>query len=152
MNPSDPNLKLMAYLSVPTSDPMLTAARIRLAIQEPRIRNRFPLIVFEPRISLKSHSYFGIRKGGSMPGESITFELRQAGKTLAQKNWSTVFPQQMWEFVFLAAHVDGTDLLRELLRNAVFTPDDLAELSSSEIPELRQAAQERLAQIRANAR
>jgi glucokinase len=69
---------------------------------------------------------------------------------LAQKTWSTVFPQQTLEFVFLAAHVDGTDLLRELLRNATFTPDDLAELSSSEIPELRQAAQERLARIQSN--
>jgi hypothetical protein len=152
-DPSDPNLNYLAgNLGAPTSDPMQSAARIKLAIREPRIRNRFPLIVFTPQVALRSHGYFGISKGGTMPGESVAFELRQAGQTLAQKTWSTVFPQQTWEFVFLAAHVDATDLLRELLRKAVFTPDDLAELSSSEIPELRQAAQERLAQIQPNAK
>ncbi|MGO9093761.1 MAG: hypothetical protein ACLQGV_00920 [Bryobacteraceae bacterium] len=148
MEPSGPNLKPLAgYLGAPTSDAMESAARIKLAIREPRIRNRFPLIVFAPQVSLRSHGYFGISKGGTMPGESVAFELSQAGQTLAQRTWSTVFPQQTWGFAFLAAKVDATDLLRELLRNAVFTPDDLAELSSSEIPELRQAAQERLAQI-----
>lgn len=74
-------------------------------------------------------------------GESVFVVLSQAEKTLAEKHWSTGFttlsdfPVRFWP-----AGVHGEDLLAELLHSAVFTQDDLAQLSSSEIPEVRQAA------------
>ena len=77
-----------------------------------------------------------------MPGESVSFVLSQDQETLAAKDWSTEFPQVTTTSLlrFARANVHGEDLLAELLHHSAFTQDDLAELSSSEIPELRYAA------------
>ena len=109
-------------------------AEIKLAIQEPRIRSRLPGIVFAASVSAESRSYSG--GGGSViaSGESVSVVLSQAEKTLAEKHWSTGFPTLSdFPVRFWPAGVHGEDLLAELLRSAVFTQDDLAELSSSEI-------------------
>ncbi|MFZ0961280.1 MAG: hypothetical protein WAO35_10275 [Terriglobia bacterium] len=111
-------------------------ARIKLAIMEPRIRNRLPQIVFAPSRIPVSRSYYG----GKMSGELVTFVLSQGGETLAKSNWTTDFPPSTHTFGFRPAKVRGEALLAELLHNAVFTQDDLAELSSAEIPELRLGA------------
>lgn len=147
MDDSNPALKREAgNLGASTDDAIVSVARIKLAIQEPRIRNRFPRIVLMARVFPIWQGY-GVYGNilARMDGEDVTFVLSQAGKTLAQKHWSTDFPGSMPESgmpgrTVLPAKVHGGDLLAELLHNAVFTPDDLAELSSSEILMVRQAA------------
>ena len=121
-------------------------ARIKLAIQEPRIRSRFPGIVSAISVDVVSQSYTGNKHA---EGESISVILSQAGDTLAMKDWSTDFPMMISEYGphFIPAEVHGEDLLAELLCNSVFTQDDLAGLTSSKIPEVRLAARQRLAQI-----
>jgi hypothetical protein len=121
-------------------------ARIKLAIQEPRIRNRFPGIVSAISVDYVSQSYTNNKHA---EGESISVILSQSGETLAMKDWSTDFPVMIYEQGphFIPAEVRGEDLLAELLSNSVFTQDDLVELSSSKIPEVRLAARQRLAQI-----
>ena len=142
---SNPAMKRLAgNLGALTSDAGESIARIKLAIQEPRIQSRFPRIVFAASVYRVSRSYSYVDPqygpGGIMRGESVSFVLSQDRKTLAEANWSTYFPQQTTDFTFLAANVYGGDLLADLLHSAVFTQDDLAELSSSEIPEVRRAA------------
>lgn len=124
-------------------------ARIKLAIQEPRIRSRFPGIVSAISVDAVSQSYTGNKHA---EGESISVILSQSGETLAVKDWSTDFPMMISEYGphFIPAEVHGEDLLAELLSNSVFTQDDLVELSSSKIPEVRLAARQRLAQIQNN--
>ena len=137
LDESNPAMRRLAgNLGALTSDTGESIARIRLAIQEPRIRNRLPQIVFTPRVGPRSQAY----TGGTMEGESVTFVLSQAGETLVEKNWKTAFPGATLRLGFLPAGVHAEDLLAELLHRAVFTQDDLAELSSSEIPEVRDAA------------
>jgi hypothetical protein len=117
-------------------------ARIKLAIQEPLIRNRFPGIVFTASISGTSQTYGYGAGAETILGEIVSVTLSQAGKTLASKRWNTPFPGVVtaWPGTdYWPAPVQGGELLAELLRNAVFTQDDLARLSSSEIPELRSA-------------
>ena len=151
---SNPALKLHAgNLGVSSSDLLESTARIRLAIQEPRIRNRLPRIVFTPRVSPESQRYHAAVGVGEMRGESVSFVLRQAGGTLAEINWRSDFPQEMPfngplvplglggnDLGLQVAYVHGEDLLAQLLRNGLFTQDDLAELSSSDIPEVRVGA------------
>ncbi len=150
MDDSDPAMKSLVGFHGGTLDAGEWIARIRLAIQEPRIRSRFPRIVFAARVSLLWQGYY---LGANMPGESVSFVLSHGGETLAKKKWSTNFPDSLYlsqdhatharsagAYDFLPADVHGEDLLAELLHNAVFTQVDLAELCSSEIPELPQAA------------
>ena len=121
-------------------------ARLKLAIQEPRIRIRFPGIILKADVSAVSQFYSGGGGYAIVSGESVSIMLSQAGKTLAKKDWSTHFPDTISASLHdkpwgqLSAKVRGEELLAELLHNAAFTQDDLAELSSSEIPELRMAA------------
>jgi hypothetical protein len=141
MDESNPALKRLAGdLGASTSDAGGSIARVKLAIQEPLIRSRLPRIVFAPRVSDVSQSYTQSGVPLDMRGESVSFVLSQDRKKLAEKEWSTDFPGQSAALTFLAAKVHGEDLLAELLHNAVFMQDDLAKLSSSEIPEVRQAA------------
>jgi len=101
------------------------------------------MLVAQYELASESYSPFG-----EVGGESVSAILRQDGIKLAEKDWITHFPSSIARSVFyLQAHVDGKELLGELLNNPAFTKDDLAELSSSEIPELRLAAQQRLAEI-----
>jgi len=133
--------RLAGDLSRLTTDAGESIARIRLAIQEPRIRIRFPRIVFAPRVVLETQSYSWGDKGGDKGKDTVYFVLSQAGKTLAKKDWGYgFFPMFVSDLGFEYAKVHGGDLLTELLHNAVVTQGDLAELSSSEIPELRQAS------------
>jgi uncharacterized DUF497 family protein len=153
MDESNPALRRLAgNLGASTFDTFESVARVKLAIKGPRIRDRFPRIVFVPRVSNLSQLYDG--KGGPfvVSGESVFFELSQAGETLAKKNWITNFPGMSRPLTFLGAEVHCEELLVGLLHNPLFTEDDLAALSSSEIPEVRQAAKQRLGQIRNDAK
>jgi hypothetical protein len=73
----------------------------------------------------------------------VTIELEKDDRTLAEASWSTGFPGQIDGASppgFLGAEVRGEDLLAKLLHLSVFTPDDLAELANSSIPEVRSGA------------
>ncbi len=131
-----------------TFDLVESAARVRLAISEPHVRDRFPRIVFTARTNPNAQLYrsalAGVgaipgHEGGMMPGESVYFALCEDGKTLAKRIWKTDFPQHTDTFAFVPARVTGAELLGELLRFNRLTQEDLAALSASEIPEFREA-------------
>lgn len=146
MDGSNPSLKRLAgSLEGVSSHTSESIARVKLAMQDPRIRGRFPRLVFTARVG-------GIHQGYgdslAMPGEAVYFVLSQDGKTLAKGNWKTDFPQAIYSTVpsytppaFQGADVHGEEFLIVLLQNPVFTQDDLNALSWSVIPELRLAAQ-----------
>jgi hypothetical protein len=154
-------------LAAPTTDAQQSIVRIRLAIQEPRIRSRFPRIQFAPIVGGTANGYYpGAASLSSSRNEServftargelVQFKLTQDGKTLAMDQWSTDYPAtyagtQRGE-LFWPALVHGEQLVAQLLQDAVFTQDDLAELSLSKIPEVRVAAEHRLAYIRKSAK
>ena len=142
MDESNPALERLAGdLVALTSDVLASTARIMLAIQEPTIKNRLPRIVFIPSVTPKYRGYLTEeRHNVSIQGESVSFVLSWAGKAVAAKEWSTEFPSITEKLEFLPAEVHGEDLLKVLLKSAVFTQDDLAELCASEIPEVRRAA------------
>ncbi len=143
MDGSNPALNhLVGNLGGLTSDTRESIARIKLVVQEPLIRNRLPRLVFVAHISKAFERYEGqyVAGGGDMEGEQVIFELNQAAETLAKKKWITDFPYATTGLGFEPAHVHIGDLLADLLHNAVFTQEDFAGLSISEIPELRQAA------------
>ena len=157
MDESNPAIKHFAGdLHNSSLNPIESIARIKLAVQEPHIRNRFPGILLTVSYSniFQSYGEFGIK---SVTGESVSFVLSQTGKVLAKREWKTVFPTT-FKFglgsqstpIFLPAEVHGEELLAELLRNKEFTQDDLAGLSSSEIPELRLVALQKHAEIQNN--
>ncbi len=156
MDESNPALKRFIGLADPSDDTGRSIARIKLSIQEPRIRNRFPGILLTASIDSISQPYGppGATIGfASLSGETVSFVLSQGGRILAKKGWSTAFPGTLYgnHVDFIPAKVHGEELLAELLNDAVFTQDDLTELSStSEFPELRWAAKQRLAQIQNN--
>ncbi len=149
MDESNPALKRSAGdLNALTADAVESTARIKLAIHESHITNRFPKLLFRVKFGPYEQRYFSVNGSGierTMSGEVVSFTLSQATVTLfspplANKQWGTHFPAEAKELTFLAAQVHGEDLLAELLHNAEFTQDDLTELSLSDIPELRQAA------------
>lgn len=141
MDKSNPALKRLAGdLGTSTSESGASIARIKLAIQEPPIRNRLPRILFVGSVSDISQTYTQSGIPLERRGESVSFVLSEGRNKLAEKGWRTDFPGQATTLTFLGAKVHGEDLLTELLHHAVFTQDDLTELSSSEIPEVRQAA------------
>jgi hypothetical protein len=145
MDVSNPALKVLAGdFRYETGDLVESAARIILAIQEPRIRNRFPRIVLVARGSRESEGYRPVQSLSNgyllgKGGESVYFVLSQDRETLAKGEWSSRFPETTSDLSYVAANVDGAVLLKELLHNPVFTQDDLAGLSSSQIPEVRVA-------------
>jgi hypothetical protein len=146
MDGSNPALKgLAGDFRYKTGDLVESAARINLAIQEPRIRDRFPRIVLVARASKEVQGYRQAQSlhnneyGLAMNGESVSFVLSQGRETLAKREWISRFPQTTSDLGYVAANVDGAVLLKELLHNPVFTQDDLARLSSSQIPEVRVA-------------
>ena len=155
MDGSNPALKQLAGSRKSSDEFESSAACIRLAIDEPRIRNRLPGITLYAVYSELSQLYVanaptdvnGNRATQTLSGESVLFQLYQAegedrhGQTFAEANWSSHFPMSLTNATpFVPAEVRGEEMLATLLGNAVFTQDDLAELSSSEVPELSEAA------------
>ena len=94
MDGSNPALTKMAGLGRSlTEDVIQSIARINLAIHERCIRKRFPRIELDVSVSNVSVWYGQRFPYGdvSVPGESISVVVSQAGKTLAKKNYSS-FP------------------------------------------------------------
>jgi hypothetical protein len=142
LNEANPALKRLADLDGPSFDETgKSIARMKLAIQEPRIRNHFPGITFAAAVAGEDRPYTGIR-GGRVQGESVSFLLSQPQHPLAVMQWRTDFPTLISGALpdFLPAKVHGEKLLEQLLGYAAFTHDDLVGLSLSDIPEVRLAA------------
>jgi hypothetical protein len=147
LSDADPALRLLAGSMHAgfAHDPAVALARIKLALREPRIKARLPQLALRVTIRDISANYL---TGCTVPGERVDFEVLQGGKSLARKRWSSVFPGAIYiadpakksGFDFVPAAVNGGELLVNLLRHPAFTQDDLAELSRSEIPEVRAAA------------
>jgi hypothetical protein len=142
LSESDPTLVLLTGNQLlATRDARESIARIKLAIQEPRINNRIPHIVFEARISRIYADYLGIGFAGRKSGESVILWLQHADGALAEGHWETEFPTTTSSHGgFVTADVRGGELLAELLRKPTFTQEDFAELSRSKIPEAREGA------------
>ena len=159
LDPSNPSLKrISGYSDTPGA-----IARIKLAVQDPIIRARFPRIVFTAQIGEIFQSY---GSNSAKPGESVHFALSQDGKTLAEKSWKTNFPGVIdysvrpgsyeGALAFQRADLDGSGFLKVLLAYPLNNPAidiyDLKKLSNSEIPELRDAAEQRIREICAGPR
>ena len=130
-------------------------ARIELAILEPRIQSRLPNLKCVSNTSQTTRGYVRYYPRFGPPplpgstadllvyGENVTIKLEKDDRTLAEASWSTVFPPSINPATppaFLGAEVRGEDLMAKLLHLSVFTPDDLAELAHSSIPEVRSGA------------
>jgi hypothetical protein len=158
MDPSNPALRRQAgdLKGGISSDVVSSIARVKLSVQEPRIRSRFPRIAFQAAVSDVSRSYRDVPRygqpepfgaAGSIDGEFVSFVLSQDGEILAKMRWASAFPAETTAASlssFQPAEVHSDELLTDLLHNAVITQDDLAELSVSEIPEARKAAVQNL--------
>ncbi len=122
-------------------------ARVRLALQEPRVRARLPGMAFTVSVDGTSERYERVGAGTFVVvhGESVSFRAIQEGRTLVERQWSTSFPEtlssQPWGGSgpprFVGAHVSELPFLEELFRLPVFTQADLTELTRSELPEVR---------------
>ena len=149
MDGSSPAVRSWAGdLGTLTFDLIESTARVSLAIREPRVRDRFPRIVFtartNPNVQLYRSVLAGVgaipgHEGGMTPGESVCFALCEDGKSIAKRIWKTDFPQHTDTFAFVPARVTGAELLGELLRFNRFTQEDLIALSASDVPEFREA-------------
>jgi hypothetical protein len=121
----------------------MSIARIKLSIQEHCIKSHFPRIQCAANVSNIGAIYSNIQGGkiaGPMSGEFVSIKLIQNGVVLAEASWATAFPKKASSIGFLRADVSGEDLLKKLLQRSEFVPEDLAELFSSSIPEVRIAA------------
>jgi len=156
MAASNPALKRLGEYACADS-----IAQVKVAIEEPRIRKRFPHIVLAVHVDPRYQQYQGL---GSVLGDLVSFALSQDGETLAVKSWETYFPPKIAEDAYksgspaplpawLATYgsvrwrpveVHSEQLLAALLDSPAFTQEDLHELSASEVSELRSAAADRL--------
>jgi uncharacterized protein YigA (DUF484 family) len=139
MDPYDPALKrLAAFGQYANFDPVMSLARIKLATQEPPIRNRFPQIWFRAEITSSAQVYYT----SEISGEEISVELNQGEGTLAKGSWRTHFPDATVanSSSFQPAEMRTDDFFLELFRAGQFTQGDLAGLTSSENPIVRSAA------------
>ena len=149
---SNPVLKNRAFLDGASvyagSKAEIAFARIKLAIQEPIIRNWFPGLVASASVSARSCTYREV--GGNHQVverfESSSIYLIQDGKSIASKTWEPYCPARVSNpDPFPSNTVRAEELLRKLLADPQFTQDDFVRLSSSFVPEVRMAAVEKLA-------
>jgi len=136
--------KLAGDLKATTSDALEAMARARLAIADPVVASRFQNIVLNATIDPDSEKYGFtdyMPAAETVPGESVSFSLRQGSTTLADAKWNTDFPNEIDEFSthFLPADVDLAKLMGNFFGNPSFSQDDLAKLANSSIPEVRAA-------------
>jgi len=125
-------------------DARVCIARMKLATQEPRIKSLFPRLQCAAYASETIQYYSRLDLPSPNPvkvsGERVTIKLQQDGKTLAEASWSAVFEISTKSLEFNSAVISGADLMKKLLRLSAFTPEDLADLAHSSIPEVRSGA------------
>jgi len=124
-----------------TFDTKESIARIKLAVQEPIIRSRVPGLSCVADVSTTSKEYVG--PISRVTGERVTVALLQGSVTIYEGLWITDFPflfHSLQKKDYISPEVSARDPLTKLLQLSVFTPEDLALLSRSRIPEVRVAA------------
>jgi hypothetical protein len=130
-----------------TRDAIECYARMTLAIQEPKIKLRFPYLQCALSV-MKTNEEYHIHANiynlnervAYMNGEIVEIKLLQRDTIITGEAWSTVFPkivQTTSESGFINAKVSGEDLMKRLLHKNIFTSGDLFELILSNIPEVR---------------
>ncbi len=130
-------------------------ARIKLAVREPRVQIRCPGLQTAVAIDIIGEQYTTMGLGGRrllIRGEKIAVSLQWQNNPPVQKQWQSAFPKDFLALDgvfprFQEADVNVGELLEALLRAGDFTPDDLAELVRSKIPEVRTAAQKRQTEL-----
>jgi hypothetical protein len=123
-------------------------ARIKLATQEAPVKARVPGLQCTGDVQAKRRHYNRdpiMHSPIDVEGETVTIKLLQNGRALAEGSWSSSFPETLsvprgTNDVFRAADISVEELLIKLFHLAVFTPEDLATLARSEIPEVRSSA------------
>jgi len=149
LSETDPALKVMAgFMGGPAANTRQAIARIKLALIDPVIRSRLPRAEFRLSISGNSAGYSGLAsaasgnaRGGSIRGESVLFMIGQDGHILAREGWNSSFPEIVGSLSgFCGAKVVAGKFLAQLLRQPEFKREDLAGLSKSRIPEVREGA------------
>jgi hypothetical protein len=118
--------------------------RMKLAVQEPRIKERMPDLQCVVEVSKTFREYIGVFPTSgdrtTVEGEQVTIKLQQGGHTIDESSWSTAFPHSMGHSshpIVLTADVSGEALLIRLFHRDSFTQDDLADLGHSNIAEVR---------------
>ena len=112
-------------------------ARLTMATQSPRVQARFPGLTCVATQSEMSQKY---QSGGTVNGERVTIKCDQQGRTVSEGSWSTEFRFSISPLdagSFLGAKVASEEVLVKVLSLSGFQPDDLAEMASSPIPEVR---------------
>lgn len=124
-------------LSDVTRVPSESMARIDLAAGYPPIKSRIPGLRCTSSKTEMSQKY---NSGTTLAGEHVTITCDQGGRVLATASGSTHFPYSISSQLassFVGAEVSGEEVFVKLLSLKEFQPEDLAELASSPIPEVR---------------
>ena len=132
--------------SLDVKSPIRLMARLKLATLDPRIRARLPQFRAVFKVVLVSQSYYGIPGGhGELVGERIEFSLTHSGDELEKKSWEPKFPGSMpagsHQVDPIEPSVDITGPIAVVLQNPIFTQDDLVQLATSPLSEVRDAAE-----------
>jgi len=112
-------------------------ARVASATQSARVQARFPGLTCVATQSEMSQKY---QSGDTVHGERVTVKCDQQGRNLADGSWSTEFRFSISPLdagSFLGAKVAGEQVLVKVLGLSGFQSDDLVDLASSPIPEVR---------------
>ncbi len=154
-------MRLAGDLASVTNDARQSLARVKLAIQDPLIKNRIARTVLEASIRDIQEGYtdagadarrnpmLNALPGYPPPdvvtfdGEALTFKLVRADSVaVVESNWCTVFEQKMWSHggAFIPARVEAGEFMAKLFHLPSFTHDDLLRAVGSTIPEVRLGA------------
>ena len=133
------NLEYISY------DAVQTIARIKMVIQEPIIRKRIPNIEFEVELFHIKREYTEKDRNYASPsthnfdGMAVVFKLKTEGRLLVKREWGSYSPPNT-DLPYIHVEVEGAVFFGDIFHLNLFTKEDLAELSKSEIPEVRKAA------------
>lgn len=137
-----------------SNDPVKCIARIKLAIDEPRIKLHFNNIRCDVRVTASYRTYTNNSNKRLVYGEDISVDLMQDKERICSTVWSTDYPQNLTllkntnsKSIFWAPIVSPQDLIKELLSKSIFTRTDLEELLNSKFWEIRYAALCRLPDV-----
>ena len=165
-----PALKVLAEdTKLSANNPIRATARLKMAIQEPRIAARLPHLQAIVSIRLISEQYektITHSDQHSMLGEYVyaylvdqddslsqlkfenpdfldDWQSRHLTGILVRKSWRTFFPRSIPSDDprrLIEPNMDIKEILTALMSLPVFTPEDLSEMSVSTIPEVSAAA------------
>jgi len=155
--------KLAGDLSKVTDDALEAMGRIALLLADPAIAGRMPGITFDWDLRPATQSYNNPASPAPVPwvltGEQVSFTLMGGLEILAGDMWSTEFPGAIsWRAGtlppsdegpagFRPAKVQIRRMIADFLKSTRLPQSDLARLARSKVPEIREAATGRLAEL-----